>query len=366
MRIGVMGLVRALCRPVVVPVLTALVLGVGFAPAAFAERRVALVVGNGAYQHTQPLANPANDAKAIATTLRNLGFDVIQALDLDQQSFLQTLSRFTGKLDGAETALLYYAGHGVQFDGANYLLPVDARLEDSFALAGTAVPLNDILDLMEGYAATNILLLDACRNNPFVNQLGASDDAQRSRKGLARLEADGSDTLIMYATSPDSVAEDGELGNSPFAQAFVRHAPTVGAELTQVARSVIRDVRQQTNYRQSPEVMSAMGRSFYFAGRGDGDQAALMAADYDAARVRNSIAGWSSFLETYPEGFFSTLAREQLNALQAQQTNFDPYADFAQTEKQLGLSEGEVSGMLTTLAALAALLVSSVSWRWPR
>lgn len=319
---------------------------------AAAGNRVALVVGNASYQFAQELINPLNDAKAVATTLRSLGFDVIHAVDLDHISFLESLNQFQDRLVGAETALLYYAGHGIQFDGINYLLPTDSHLIDSFALSDNAIPLHDILDLMEGYASTNILLLDACRNNPFVDQLSQNGENQRSRKGLSRLKANDADTLIMYATSPGSVAEDGELGNSPFADAFVRHAPTVGAEFSQVARRIIRDVRKQTNYRQNPEMVSAMASDFFLSGLADSSQTEQVASDFEKAKYVDTLNGWSDFLKKYPQGFFSTLAQERLNILRAEQSVFNPFADFAEAEKQLNLRELDLLAMSMTLSAL--------------
>src|SRR3984893_13133444 len=206
-----------------------LLAGVFSAPA-FADKRVALVVGNSAYRNVGRLDNPANDAKLLSETLRALGFTLVGGgaqLDLDKASFDRTVQAFGAQLAGAEVGLFYYAGHGVQVRGENYLIPVDANPVSEADVDFQMLDTNLVLRQMEGAGTRlNIVILDACRNNPFGGRsraVGRARDAENDRMrdtggGLAQMQAPEG-TLISFATQPGSVAQDGANGNSPYARA---------------------------------------------------------------------------------------------------------------------------------------------------
>ncbi|OSM04374.1 hypothetical protein MAIT1_04275 [Magnetofaba australis IT-1] len=229
-------------------------------------RRVALVIGNSAYQHAGALRNPEHDARAVASKLRALGFDVVDGLDLDRRHMERAIRDFARKLRGAGVGLFYYAGHGLQVQGRNYLVPVDAALQDVEDLPFEAIPMRLIMTQLEREQRTNLVFLDACRNNPLARNLarsmGLSRDAAGSG-GLAREQA-GLGTLIAYATQPGNVAADGESRNSPFTQALLRHIDEPGLEVRQLMTAVRRDVAQTTHNRQIPWDHSSLMSDFWF------------------------------------------------------------------------------------------------------
>ena len=180
---------------------------------AWAEKRVALVIGNSAYQHAVQLANPKNDSSDMAAKLQSLGFEVVSDKDLDLAGMRRTVRDFLGKLDGADMALFYYAGHGLQVNGNNYMVPVDAQLSGYNDLDFEALPMDLILSAMERSTRVNLIFLDACRDNPFAEKLSRSMGTRSGSvgRGLARLGS-GVGSLIAFATQPGNVAMDGQGG----------------------------------------------------------------------------------------------------------------------------------------------------------
>ena len=238
--------------PISTPVVTPLPADTG--------RRVALVIGNGAYRHATPLPNPGNDAADIAQALRELGFDVIEGHDLDWAGIRAKVKEFDRKLDNATLALFFYAGHGVQVDGRNYLVPVDAKLERAGTLDQDAFDLLSVLRPMEAEKRINLVFLDACRDNPFTRSLARSLGASRSSAvgtGLAPIQK-ASGTLITYATEPDRVAADGEGRNSPFTAALLKHIRKPGIEIEQMMKLVRMDVLAATRQKQLPRTDSGL------------------------------------------------------------------------------------------------------------
>jgi uncharacterized caspase-like protein len=228
------------------------------APAS-AARRVALVIGNAAYRHAPPLANPGNDAEDIAKTLSQLGFEVTRRQDLVKADMDRVLSGFAASLNGAEMALFFYAGHGLQVSGQNYLIPVDASLGSATALEFEAVRLDLVQRIMETETPTNVLILDACRDNPLARNLARSLGTRSGAigRGLATQES-GAGTLISYSTQPGNVALDGTGRNSPFAAALLKHLPGEGRGLTSTLIAVRNDVMTATARRQVPWEHSAL------------------------------------------------------------------------------------------------------------
>jgi hypothetical protein len=247
-------------------IFAAFVLCAGLAPAAHAEKRVALVIGNSAYQTVPKLPNPDNDAKLMSDTLLSLGFFVVGGgarLDLDKSGFNAALDEFSKQLVGADVALLYYAGHGVETHGLNYLVPVDAHPQDEADVFAQMVSTSDILDRLEKSGARiNLVLLDACRDNPF------RDHGVRSTTGgLAQMPAPIG-TLISFATQPRSVSLDGEGGHSPYTSALVAAMQRPGAGLFKTFNQVGLAVEKATGGQQLPWVSSsAISGNFYFAGK---------------------------------------------------------------------------------------------------
>ncbi len=248
-------------------IFTAIFLLVIIVSPAAAERRLALIIGNAAYEHASPLANPVNDAKSVAATLKSAGFDVILGIDLTKGSFDKTLRDFARKLGEADVALLFYAGHGLQVGGRNYLVPVDAKLETERDLDFEAVRLDFLLAQMEldREGKTSLVFLDACRDNPLTRNLARSMGTRSTalRQGLAQVQS-GVGTFIAYSTQPGNVALDGSSGNSPFSAALARHAATPGKSLNGVMIEVRKDVIKATEGKQVPWDHSALTGEFYF------------------------------------------------------------------------------------------------------
>jgi uncharacterized caspase-like protein len=232
---------------------------------ALAERRVALVIGNGAYTDMDTLPNPANDANAIAALLENqLRFTVVKAVDADHRAMGEVLARFASIAQDAEIAIVFYAGHGIQANGRNYLLPVSARLANQTDLITQGVRLDDIIEIMDASGArAKLLFIDACRNNPLPGGLARG----ASRMGLAKLEVGVIGTLIAFATAPDQIALDGSGSNSPFTSALLAYLGAPGLEIRQALWRVRSSVYQSTERRQLPWVNDALMAELFLAGR---------------------------------------------------------------------------------------------------
>src|SRR5262245_19518414 len=265
---------RTIC--VVAAVAAATWLGGG---AALAETRLALVIGNSAYQSVTPLPNPANDARAMGDLLTAAGFEVVAAPDLTQDSMRRAISDFAGKVaaKGRDTvALVYYAGHGVQIDGENFLVPVDAHVERESDVPLQAVRLADVMNTLAAVPSkTRIVILDACRNNPF------SAINKTSGHGLAIVDAP-TGSLVSYATSPGAEAEDGAGADSPFTSALIKIAHQPGLPLEQALKRVRVAVHDTTDGRQTPWESSSLTSDFFFFGQ---------PADHGAARLPPGTAG---------------------------------------------------------------------------
>jgi uncharacterized caspase-like protein len=235
-------------------------------PAA-AQHRVALVIGNSAYTQVNSLPNPVNDAKAVAAAFKDLGFDVLLGLDLDKRGFDGKVREFSQILGQADVSIFFYAGHGLQVSGRNYLVPVDARLQRERDIDFEAVGLDFILKQMEldREGKTNIVFLDACRDNPLARNLARSMGTRSANvgQGLAQVEA-GVGTFIAYSTQPGNVALDGDEGNSPFTAALVKSIKQPGRNLTAVMIDVRKQVLAATRGKQVPWDHSALTGDFYF------------------------------------------------------------------------------------------------------
>ncbi len=250
---------RTLLALLLIPILSSL-------PAA-AEKRVALVIGNSNYSQVGTLPNPVNDANDISAALKRGGFEVILGVDVDKREFDTKVRNFADLLENADAAIFFYAGHGLQVSGRNYLLPVDARVQSERDLDFDAVNLDFVLKQMELGRAdkTNIVFLDACRDNPFARNLARSMGTRSASigKGLAQVDT-GVGTFIAYATQPGNVALDGTGRNSPFTAALAKHVVEPDRNLTSVMIEVRKEVLAATGGKQVPWDHSALTGEFYF------------------------------------------------------------------------------------------------------
>jgi formylglycine-generating enzyme required for sulfatase activity/uncharacterized caspase-like protein len=289
-----------------------------------AAPRVALVIGNGAYATAPALPNPSADATAMAAALEDLGFTVIRGIDLDGVGMRRAIRDFAHALDRTEIALFYYAGHGIQRGGANYLIPVDAELTRDSDIDLAAIDLDLVLRQIDDRAATRIVLLDACRNNPFATQLAQGAAASRSLSlvapGLAPVQTAGG-ALIGFATDPGAVALDGDGRHSPFTEALLDHIATPGLEINVLMTRVRADVFARTGQQQRPWTTTSLIGEVYLAG---GTQAGRTdtAAEIELAYWRSVEAGggaadYAAYLAHFPDGIFAEIARLRLAALPA-------------------------------------------------
>ena len=211
-----------------------------------AGTKLALVLGNARYEAVPALDNPSNDAADLAQALRKVGFDVIEQRDATREAMAKAVHDFSERLRGADIALFFYAGHGLQMNGENYLLPVDAKIDSASDVRFNTINLNDIQQEMESTGRTNIIILDACRNNPFADKLARGGRGVTTR-GLGRVDASGEGSLIVYSTQPNNVALDGAGRNSPFTSALLRYVGTPGLEVRQMISRVRGDVLEATD-----------------------------------------------------------------------------------------------------------------------
>ncbi len=242
---------------------------------ASAGLRLALVIGNGAYAHVKALPDPPNDAHSVARSLRDIGFAVSEGIDLDRAAMQKMTRDFLREAARAQVALVYYAGHGVQINGRNYLVPVDMRLQPGTSLTESMIDMDTILAGLDDQVRTNILILDACRNNPLESQTASAvpGRAIEAGPGLAAPTAPasgatrGAGTLIAFATAPGQIALDGEGANSPFSAALSRHIGTSGLEVQQMLTRVRAEVVAATGNRQVPWSNSSLLGEVYLAKR---------------------------------------------------------------------------------------------------
>lgn len=236
-------------------------------------RRVALVIGNGAYAHVRALPNPTNDARSIAKSLRDIGFVVTEGTDLDRTAMQTTIRDFLREAARAQVAVVYYAGHGVQVDGRNYLVPIDIQFRPGSGMTDAMMDMDTIMAGLDDQVRTNILILDACRNNPMAAKLASAGPARGIEAGsglaapatLGAGATHGAGTLIAFATAPGQVALDGEGANSPFSAALSRHIGTPGLEVQQMLTRVRAEVVAATKNKQVPWSNSSLLGEVYLA-----------------------------------------------------------------------------------------------------
>jgi uncharacterized protein YgiM (DUF1202 family) len=285
------------------------------------EKRVALVIGNATYKDS-PLKNPANDARLMAGKLRELGFDVIARENATREQMAGAIGAFLGKLDPGAVALVYYAGHGIQSRGRNYLLPVDVTLAAETDLRFQAVDVSTLTEELEqSQARVSMVILDSCRNNPFERRFrGAS-------RGMAAIDA-ARGGLIAYATAPGSVAADGDGANGPYTEELVKALAIPNLKAEEVFKRVTAGVEERTKGLQTPWVSSSLRGDFIFnltinvappaaapQSAAPTDREALF---WQSAQSRNRVEEYREYLKQFPDGTFAGLARARVAELEAQ------------------------------------------------
>ena len=284
---------------------------------AFAQAKVALVVGNGAYHFAPALENPKNDATDVAETLETLGFEVLLGVDVDANQLRDLVQAFGARLTGADVALFFYAGHGFQVDGRNFFVPTDADIREETDVDFEAMDLDLVYRQMDRRAKAKIVLLDACRNNPFEPALTRSMGRVRSAgslgRGLAPVQPAGG-ALIGFATDPGAVAFDGVGRNSPFTKALLRHMATPGLEINLFMTRVRADVFAETGEKQRPWTTSSLIGELYLSAPKQ-DRTSEDISAWKAADLLGERTGFENYLEAFPDGLFRDLATYRLAAL---------------------------------------------------
>ncbi len=331
------------------------------ASAATGDKRIALVIGNSAYQHATHLPNPRNDAAAFAQTLRGSDFEVIEGIDLPKQKMEELIDQFTERAYDAQVALIFYAGHGMQVDGNNYLIPVDAELTSAAQLRTRTVQMDSLIKALPIDPAIGIILIDACRDNPLARSFAASLPPTRSatvNSGLAAIQTttagDGTGGLLIgYATDPGAVALDGDGQNSPYTSALVRHLATPGVNVQSALTRVRGDVVSATGGRQRPWFNASLGREVFLAGEAapvpavGATEVSALAPNAGAASMQpgvaavqpvdkdwevetrmwdqvskaNSVEHYRLFIEQFPKSRFRPLAELNMKGLESRPSN---------------------------------------------
>lgn len=294
-----------------------------------AEKRIALIIGNSAYQNTSPLRNTVNDANLMAETLSNLGFEVIKEVNANFQKMEKAVEKFGLRLHqmgNVDIALFYYSGHGVQIDGVNYVLPIDVKGDNQAELKSLSIAVKDVQNYMnQTPSRVNVIVMDACRNDPFK---GKTRSLSAGTKGLAPMQA-AKGTLIAYATSPGDTASDGRGINSPYTDALSRALRIPNLSVERVFKEARTSVIKETDGDQTPwEASSLTGADVYFNGKAAPTQstiptptpvtAKLSRAEQDWNEIKdsNSMEFYFKFAGRYPDSEFADLARDKIVSLQ--------------------------------------------------
>lgn len=326
-----------MCR--VAKALWVLVLLLAFVGQAAAVERVALVIGNSAYEHVGALPNPRNDATDISATLRAIGFSVRTEIDVTNERMRRALGEFSHDAAQADIAIVFYAGHGIEVDKHNYLLPTDAMLQSDLDVAFQTVPLDLVLDAVRHSRKLSLVFLDACRNNPFASSMRLSDSTRSIGRGLSPVEPVGK-TIVFYSARDGTVASDGSGRNSPYSQALLKYLPQQGLELGMMIRKVTGEVMQTTNQVQQPfSYGSLTDDDIYLAGPQARSAVSLVETsqgapttqaapapvddpvmrEWSAIQNTDSTAVLQTFIEAHGDSVFSKYAQAKLTQLQQQQ-----------------------------------------------
>lgn len=332
------------------------------AGAAHAAKKVALVIGNSDYEHAGKLPNPRNDAADITASLERLGFEVRKEEDLSFDSMRRALGEFTQAAHGADMAIVFFAGHGMEVNKQNYLIPTDAMLKTDLAISYEAIPLDLVTEAVSGAKGLKLVMLDACRNNPFAASMQMTNSTRSIGRGLAGVEPVAG-TLVAFAAKEGTVADDGRGRNSPFTTALLNYLEQPNLEINFLFRKVRDSVMEQTNNRQQPFTYGSLpGKEIFLKvaavadssssgdvgldqtsqllkelrelrrrldeSQGGGNVASRDGADDPAASRTAEIEMWNAvrnsddpdeimlYIQTYPQGLFNSIAVSKLKLLQ--------------------------------------------------
>lgn len=297
-----------------------------------AAKRVALVIGNGAYENVERLRNPANDARDLAKKLKSIGFAQVDLhLDLDASALRRTLGKFAKTAAGAEVALVYFAGHGIEVGGNNYVIPTDAKLSHADDVEFEAVPLSSVLYALNRASKLKLVILDACRDNPFRNSMQKSGATRSVGRGLALVKPAGGHTLVAYAAKEGTLAIDGAGNNSPYAAALVKHIATPELDVRLLFGRVRDDVIKATGGKQEPFIYGSLpGKRLFLTSQPsqtattsqpspprptnqtDDTALAVELAYWNAIKESTDPAAIRSYIDKYPDGQFIVLAKLKL------------------------------------------------------
>jgi formylglycine-generating enzyme required for sulfatase activity len=331
---------------------------------AFAEKRIALVIGDSAYERVPRLTNPVNDATAISEMFKRAGYDIVELkLDLKALEMRRALRDFADQARDADIAIIYFAGHGIEIRGTNYLIPVDAVLERDIDADDEAVSLDRLLSIVEPARQLRLIILDACRDNPFSKTMKQAVASRSVERGLAKVEPMSPNTLIAFAAKAGSTAADGDAKNSPFTTALVKYLPTPGLDLRLAFGYVRDDVLKVTRNRQEPFIYGSLG----------GNDVALVPKpaappppapvidsnagarfDYELTSQINVVAAWDSFLKKYPSGFYSELARAQRDKLISDSAAVNEQARLAAEKRAVEEARAQAKAQEAERARIAA------------
>jgi uncharacterized caspase-like protein len=329
-----------------------------------ADTRVALVIGNGAYQNAPRLPNPPNDAAGVAAALKRAGFNTILATDLTKAAMDEATIKFARAARSADVAMFYYSGHALQFGGVNYLAPVDTKLTDEADLRRMTRIDEVVADL--GQAKNlRILVLDSCRDNPFADQLKRSIGVTRAlplQRGLAKIDSPEG-MIVAYATQAGRTAEDGNGQNSPYTTAFLKHFDEK-EEIGTIFRRISADVYETTKHQQLPELSLSVIGEFWLRGKAEAaattspkpaDPCAAAADHWRSAEAIGTVEAFEDHLSRFPGCVFAGLAKARIDTIKAKAAAATPPAaprpvpdDLPAPQARPGLLGGLVGGLLGT------------------
>lgn len=288
------------------------------------------MIGNSGYKSVPKLANPENDATAVGLLLRKAGFDAVEVRqNLDNAAMRRAMRDFSEGTRDADIAVVFFAGHGVEVGGTNFLIPVDSALKRDIDVEDEAVSLDRVLTLLEPARKLRLVILDACRDNPFLPAMARTLASRSVGRGLAKIETPGSDTLVAYAAKAGSIAADGRGANSPFTLALLKHLTTPGLDVRLAFGRIRDEVLAATSRQQEPFVYGALGGATVTLAALSADERSepkippsaaadadvLASRDYEFAARVGTREAWESFLKKHPKGFYSDLATMQRDKL---------------------------------------------------
>jgi hypothetical protein len=336
-------------------------------------KRIALVIGNAAYRHVAPLVNTTNDSDQIARMLKAAGFEVLHHRDLTLAAFRLAVSDLADRSQNADYALVFFAGHGIEVDGVNYFVPVDAKLASDFDVPDDTISLDRILSAIGPARQLRMVILDACRNNPFLPKMRRTSATRSVGRGLARVEPAVSNTLVAFAAKAGSTAEDGDGPNSPYTSALLKYMAIPGLDL-RIAMGRVRDeVLAVTRNKQEPFIYGSLGGSLIALSDSEPSStppnASMAAPDEEAGRRRDfelatrvdNADALRSYIKRYPEGFYTDLARAQLARL-SEPRSADPTAP----EKERAAIPADIAGRLFTISGTEVRDIAIGSFGAPR